>query len=352
MKNRYQGEHSKMLRTETSTKIKTVEQSGTIPEVLFIEAQEIANPSMINALFSSFQTFLKNQELVIKVHIGQKDLVRAIEPLIMSIRNRGKYPSRIFITDDGMSLSTQMGSQNIKALGEYFTHSFSTDNNPQFLLPPNSSLLNFAHTTGHAFTGYSSAISNIGFGIIDFIQREKLHRASGNLEINPFKCDGCADLSVRLCVINCYRKAIQVTKAENNKLNISINTDKCNYCTHCLICPKGVFNFSVGYIDKFLELLVQSARHICEKFQGSLHINYAMNITPFCDCMQCLKEENLINIGLLMSEDIVALEKATIDMIAQKSYGNSLVDFENASKLIDIAEQASLGRAKYTLVEL
>jgi len=349
MKIKIKEDNSKMQSPKESIKVETLVRDTVIPKVLFLEAGKVADMDLVEALFCSFQTFLESEELVVKVHVGQKNLLDAIRSFFTFSK---RSATRIHFTDDGMSLSTQTGIQNVNLLDGYFTPAFSDNGTETFLLPTNSSLVNFAHPTGHTFTGYSGAINNIGLGLINFPQREVLHRLAGVLHIETLKCSGCNDIQTELCKANCYRKAIEIVKNEGGKVEVLVNSEKCNYCAHCLICPNHVFSFSEGTLDRFVVLLAHTAKDILGKFKAALHINYAMDITPFCDCMQSVSHDKPVNVGVLASEDIVALERATIDLIKQKSDGDDVIDINDAQKLVQTAEQAGLGRVKYDMVEL
>jgi len=115
-------------------------------------------------------------------------------------------------------------------------------------------LINFAHSKGHPSPGYGGAIKNLAMGCTGPNTRSAIH----NLE-----------------------KEDSLGKA-----------------------------FQEGMIDAVHALILNKPNKV-------FHINYVMDVQPTCDCAPWSDIPIIPDIGILVSEDIVALEKATLDIINQ-----------------------------------
>ncbi|MEM0048043.1 MAG: DUF362 domain-containing protein [Ignisphaera sp.] len=113
-------------------------------------------------------------------------------------------------------------------------------------------LINFAHSKGHPSSGYGGAIKNIAMGCTGPNTRSAIHNLEKEDQIGRAFQEGLAD-AVHGVVLN---------------------------------KPNKVF-----------------------------HINYVLDVQPTCDCAPWSDIPIVPDIGILASEDIVALEKATLDLI-------------------------------------
>jgi len=75
-----------------------------------------------------------------------------------------------------------------------------------------------------------------------------------------------------------------------------------------------------NYLD-FQEGLAIAAEEVLKTFfpENVLHINVLMNITMMCDCWGMSTQSLVPDIGILASNDIVAIEKASLDLIKADS---------------------------------
>ena len=77
--------------------------------------------------------------------------------------------------------------------------------------------------------------------------------------------------------------------------------------------------------------------------KNSFFINLAFDITKECDCIST-KNEKIVckDIGILASKDIIALEKATMDLVNKNSHNITL----------EYAHKKGLGNLEYNLINL
>jgi len=68
--------------------------------------------------------------------------------------------------------------------------------------------------------------------------------------------------------------------------------------------------------------MARVVKTVLEGFEQSrvLYINALLNITPLCDCWGFTTPSLVPDIGIMASEDIVAIEQATLDSIKAENY--------------------------------
>ena len=116
---------------------------------------------------------------------------------------------------------------------------------------------------------------------------------------------------------------------------------------------------------------------IMDKFDDDkkFHLNFAMEVTAFCDCTGTIQPVIVNDIGVLCSKDIIAVDTATLDLIAKEGliennippfFRHANLDpkaklhpfqrlhgpFKDPYLVIDFAEKLGLGSRKYKLIEV
>ncbi|OYT32253.1 MAG: hypothetical protein B6U94_00215 [Thermofilum sp. ex4484_79] len=166
-------------------------------------------------------------------------------------------------------------------------------------------LINFAHGKGHGSSGYGGAIKNIAFG--------------------------CTVPEIR-------RKVHSLEQMED-----------------------GVKRFQEAMVDVVKAVLSNKNNKV-------LHIVWLLDIVEICDCAPFGMVPFVPDIGILASTDIVALEKASLDLINKapplpwsiadkyrlKEGDNKFLRIHGKDPYIQVyaAERAGLGSTKYELIEL
>ena len=106
----------------------------------------------------------------------------------------------------------------------------------------------------------------------------------------------------------------------------------------------------------FLERLVESASAIESMFDGKIvYVNILANISTACDCEKDAPKPIMPNIGVLVSDDIVAIEQASIDLIRNTRKNKDIM--EQIAKLggfhqIEYMKFLGMGRSDYKLKSL
>lgn len=81
-------------------------------------------------------------------------------------------------------------------------------------------------------------------------------------------------------------------------------------------------------------------------YTNCIFVNFMIDITPFCDCAEFAPEYISPDIGVLASNDIVAVDLATIELIGnQKFRGDPTVQVREAHRM-------GLGEREYEIVNV
>jgi uncharacterized Fe-S center protein len=283
---------------------------------------------------------VKGKTVVIKMHLGANLGYTTIPPLFTKILvdKIKEFGGEVFITDLFAQSSTNFGVRNAKnrgysedilgaavypATGAFDKYYYSKEVNYKTLkeiqvaghIHDAEVMINFSHFKGHGISSYGGAIKNLAMGCVTKKTRQELHLLhSGGSGIvwDEALCTHC-----NKCIEECRYKANKFNK--ENKYETFIHD--CTYCLHCVeICPNKALSFSgKKYLD-FQEGMAISAAEVLKTFELSnvYHINVLTNITLLCDCWGMSTPSLVPDIGILSSSDLVALDKASLDMVKVK----------------------------------
>jgi uncharacterized protein len=206
------------------------------------------------------------------------------------------------------------------------------------------SMLLLTHATGHLGTGYGGALKNLGMGCCS--RKGKLRQHHGHQpRINEDLCTACGT-----CAEWCPTDAIRVEKTAK------IDPAKCIGCGECLaVCLDGAVAFDWGIAGKELsERIVEHARGVTlGKADRMACVTVAIDITKNCDCLGVLEEGLLPDIGVLASTDPVAIDRAVLDLVAERA-GRTLESMSYPDRdgrhQLAYAEALGLGKNAVSLV--
>ncbi len=227
-----------------------------------------------------------------------------------------------------------------------------------------------SHVKGHINAGYAGAIKNVAMGGVSSSHRHcgwKCGRGAmhtigeGDLVWDSEKCELCYQ-----CAEVCPLDAIVFE--EGDELVWDGNT--CWRCGRCVrVCQSGAIVMPSDD-ERFLRSLAEAAKAVLSTFETGkvLYINFLTEIQPECDCMPIADVPVIQDKGILVSDDIVAIEQASIDLL-KKSVplpesaitgenvppgGDILLSLHKKDYIIQVveAERLGLGAAIYDLVEV
>lgn len=162
------------------------------------------------------------------------------------------------------------------------------------------SFIILSHFKGHAMGGFGGAIKNMSIGIAS---------ASGKMWIHT------AGL-----------------------------TDKTSELSKAFTTPQ----------DKFLESMAEAAGAIINSLgKNILYISVMNKLSVDCDCSSNPKDPTMNDIGILASDDPIALDQACVDLVYEAHDGQDLIkrmEEKNALHTLEHGEKLGIGSRQYELV--
>ncbi len=206
-------------------------------------------------------------------------------------------------------------------------------------------LLSLAHFTGHILTGFGASIKNLGMGCASRAGKLEQH-SDVHPWVNSKLCENCG-----ICLDYCPTEAI-----DQKDGYVSIIKEKCIGCGECLVvCTAGAVKMRWDEdARRVQEKMTEYAFSVWKKFNGKIgFMNFLTKITKDCDCMAKDQRPMVTDIGILGSEDPVALDRASVDLISSRSGKDVLranydVDW---SVQLKHGEKIGLGTTEYTLID-
>jgi uncharacterized Fe-S center protein len=175
------------------------------------------------------------------------------------------------------------------------------------------SLLSVAHVKGHMLFGFGGAMKNVGMGLGARSGKQMMH-ADLVPEIVSKKCIGCG-----MCVEWCPTQSLSlVERKERAKPLAVLKRETCIGCGECVVtCLQEAIKISwSGAPESVQEKTVEFALGaINGKREKCGAINFLMDISPDCDCLSRSDASIVPDIGILASDDLVAIDRASIDLI-------------------------------------
>ncbi len=119
-----------------------------------------------------------------------------------------------------------------------------------------------------------------------------------------------------------------------------------------------VENFWGSDRDHFKEAMADAALSVVDYFGGRiLYVNVMKNMSVDCDCCSPAKDPCMGDIGILVSEDPVAIDQACLDLVYAsddpgKAHLIERIESRNGILTVEAAAALGLGSREYELVEV
>lgn len=203
-------------------------------------------------------------------------------------------------------------------------------------LPKYDKIIVVSHFKGHILTGFGGAMKNLGMGLASRGGKLKIH-ASRPPKINFITCDKCGT-----CVENCQGDAITLgwfPKADRNK---------CESCGMCIaICPKSAIRtpWLSSSFRTVTERIVEYAYAVVQK-HDMIFLNFAINLTRNCDCVNHEQRPIAPDTGLFGSRDILAVETAARDAVNKKR------NVYRGERQLQYAKKIGIGDDEHKLIDV
>jgi uncharacterized Fe-S center protein len=196
-----------------------------------------------------------------------------------------------------------------------------------------------SHVKGHIQSGMGGAIKNFGMGGVTKETKRKIHSDSYPV----YQKDTCTYCGV--CAEVCPFHAIRV-----NEESWEYNKQECFGCSVCVdACPSKALQNQ----DADLQFLLTCAAKACVQGKTVLYLNELKRIAKGCDCDPNAGPVICPDIGYLVSDDPVAIDKASLDIINKfKENVFEKVNKIDPMKQIRYGERIGLGSSSYQLITL
>ena len=110
--------------------------------------------------------------------------------------------------------------------------------------------------------------------------------------------------------------------------------------------------------DAFLESMADAASSVVEYFKGNaVYINVMKNMSVDCDCCDVAEDPCIADIGILISDDPVAIDQACVDLVYActdpgKPHLLERIESRNGIHTLEIAAEHGIGNREYELIEV
>ncbi|MFB0552857.1 MAG: DUF362 domain-containing protein [Phycisphaerae bacterium] len=287
------------------------------------------------------------------LYVGQRH--NAIDHSILAAKH-GFRPEVLgipFIVPDGLFGTSEIA---VKINGEIDKKVFIASGIVQ-----SQSLLSVAHFTGHGAACAAGTLKTLGMGCASKKGKMTQHAAL-KLEIGD-KCTRCG-----VCYDHCPADAITLddvkgtppTKKRGREPKAHIDQDKCIGCAECMaMCRFGAVKCDWGpECEALQKSIAEYALGVLKgKENQAAFFNFLLSVTKDCDCFGMPNMGKIVDdIGIAASTDPVAVDKATLDLVENKTrrklgelLGNDELD---PRYQIEHAERIGLGSSSYELIEI
>ena len=110
--------------------------------------------------------------------------------------------------------------------------------------------------------------------------------------------------------------------------------------------------------DSFLEAMADAAKSIIDYFDGKIiYINVMKNMSVDCDCCSVAEDPCINDIGILISDDPIAIDQACIDLVYKsndkgKNHLIERIESRNGVHTIEAAYNLGYGNRDYELIDI
>lgn len=294
--------------------------------------------------------FSEGEAIAVKLHMGEKgnkyylkpQLVKVIVNVLKNIGVRPflfdspvKYSGSRDTTDKYIKTAEEHGfteqligcpivisNESIKVKGKYMWYEVCKH------LAEADGVLVLTHVKGHMCSGFGGAVKNLGMGAVTKKSKGDIHDA-GSPELTG-ECTGCG-----ACVAKCPFEALELKEGK-------VVLDKsCPGCSICIQeCNFGALKPNIAMFD---DVLADAACAALKSFKKAYYINAIIDIAKRCDCASDSDPILVDDIGILFGKDIIAIDKASIDLVNKRAGINLFLEKNNKDPLLQLNAGAELG---------
>jgi uncharacterized Fe-S center protein len=185
------------------------------------------------------------------------------------------------------------------------------------------------HCKGHELSGFGGAIKNLGMGCCSRAGKLRQHRTVG-IEIDQTKCKGCGKCK-EICAL--HIPDIIEGKARNTS----------SLCMRCPMCKSECPMEAISFVkqENICRALASAAYGVLSTFKSKKvsYVNFARNITSYCDCLPNPGDIVQPDVGILASDSPVSIDSAFLSMVHIKVFN----DASGVDCVLQVQEAKKLG---------
>lgn len=169
-------------------------------------------------------------------------------------------------------------------------------------------IISLSHFKGHEQTGFGGAIKNLGMGCGSRGGKMEMHSSSKPRMVGE-NCTACG-----MCIEGCSQAAISLSEQDQ----AIIDEENCIGCGQCVALCR--FNSAQVVWNQSVQVTAEKiAEYALAVVKGKphFHINVITSVSPNCDCWAYNDAPIVADLGIAVSLDPVALDKASVDMVNQ-----------------------------------
>jgi len=321
---------------------------GRISDV--IKGQRLFEVAGLNECFD------KGDSVAIKIHCGEWDNTGYLRPSIVAgivetvkeyggdpfvcdtttcyLRSRGTGRDELLTAARNGFTPQTLGCSFVVADGPYGLNEVKAPlENGNFLkhaylaeaIANADSLIVLSHFKGHGEGVYGAALKNVGIGCSSKQGKSNVHLFQHPIfgvpayEFQPEKCIGEECPIYKRCGENCPTGSFTLS---TEKPYPRWDRSTCIGCYECGLrrACEVVVQPGADERRRYFPAVISDAAKAYVDYMGHDHvgfINYAIDITPTCDCVPYSDMHILPNLGVFASKDIVAIDMACLDASVQ-----------------------------------
>lgn len=327
----------------------------------------------------------ENGDVALKLHMGELGNIRYIRPVLVRtvvdiVKSKGSRP---FLTDTVVNYPSQRDLKEkylctaaMNGFSEFTTNCpvIITDDSDKLLTIPIKKHINgcklieirvpmrlietdclivLSHFKGHDLTGFGGALKNIAMGCVSTETKRAQHSVNMPEYQNDRECNGCGT-----CVELCPSHAIKLSDGK------PFRTDaECISCATCyFVCPSHCWEWPVGSKELLQIYMAHVTYTLLNEYKGkTVYINFIQDVVPHCDCAAPSGIPVVQDVGIVLSMDPVAVDKASFDLVDQSPIipestrvnpPDILGKIHNTNSQVQLktAQRLGLGSIKYDLI--
>ncbi len=215
------------------------------------------------------------------------------------------------------------------------------------------------HITGHPLSGFGGSIKNLAMGGAS-IRGKYIQHSEFVPAVDEDLCRLCGDC-IEICGFNAIKQG---------EKSVFIMEENCKGCGECVgACKYGAMGPKFPRESKKLqEKMVEYVMGIRSQKKGKIvYINFLLDITPGCDCYSLSNSPVVPDLGILLSDDPVAIDKASVDLVNSAYFspawsGKNEEDSKDKFRAvhsdvdwrpqIDYGEKMGIGTSEYRIIKI